>query len=113
LIFQINNRLQAIDARTGKSILTFGKNGLVDLREVNGRQFLVVCATNPLTWGRETRAGSGALGDDGASDLQRAYIAFALPVKAERKEWATVADPYLLTRPDAPPKWFHGRDPAR
>jgi glucose dehydrogenase len=33
LIFQINNRLQEIDARTGKSILTFGKNGLVDLRE--------------------------------------------------------------------------------
>ena len=37
LIFQMNNFLQAIDANTGKSILTFGKNGLVDLREGLGR----------------------------------------------------------------------------
>jgi quinoprotein glucose dehydrogenase len=33
LLFSINSYLQAIDARTGKSIMTFGKNGLVDLRE--------------------------------------------------------------------------------
>ena len=33
LIFAINNYLQEIDARTGKSILTFGSNGLVDLRK--------------------------------------------------------------------------------
>jgi len=33
LIFAMNDYLQQIDARTGKSILTFGKNGLVDLRE--------------------------------------------------------------------------------
>nr|WKN34816.1 PQQ-binding-like beta-propeller repeat protein [Tunicatimonas sp. TK19036] len=37
LIFQINNYLQAIDAQTGKSILSFGENGLVDLREGLGR----------------------------------------------------------------------------
>lgn len=33
LIFQINNYLEEIDANTGKSILTFGENGLVDLRQ--------------------------------------------------------------------------------
>jgi quinoprotein glucose dehydrogenase len=33
LIFAVDSFLQAIDARTGKSILTFGKNGIVDLRE--------------------------------------------------------------------------------
>ncbi len=33
LMFSINSYLQAIDARTGKSIVTFGKNGIVDLRE--------------------------------------------------------------------------------
>ncbi len=33
LIFQINSYLQAIDATTGKSILSFGENGLVDLRQ--------------------------------------------------------------------------------
>jgi quinoprotein glucose dehydrogenase len=37
LIFQINNNLQAIDAATGKSILTFGTNGIVDLRQDLGR----------------------------------------------------------------------------
>jgi glucose dehydrogenase len=38
LLFQMNNFVQAIDARTGKSILTFGKNGLVDLRDGLGRE---------------------------------------------------------------------------
>jgi quinoprotein glucose dehydrogenase len=37
LIFTINNFIQQIDASTGKSILTFGKSGLVDLREGLGR----------------------------------------------------------------------------
>jgi len=32
LLFQINNYLQAIDAQTGQSILSFGENGLVDLK---------------------------------------------------------------------------------
>ncbi|PYR61829.1 MAG: pyrroloquinoline quinone-dependent dehydrogenase [Acidobacteria bacterium] len=32
LLFSINSFLQAIDAQTGKSILTFGQNGVVDLR---------------------------------------------------------------------------------
>jgi quinoprotein glucose dehydrogenase len=33
LLFSVNSFLQAIDARTGKSILTFGNNGIVDLRD--------------------------------------------------------------------------------
>ena len=33
LIFAVNSFLQAIDARTGKSILSFGQNGIVDMRE--------------------------------------------------------------------------------
>jgi quinoprotein glucose dehydrogenase len=37
LIFAINNYLEEIDARTGKSILTFGAHGLVDLRKGLGR----------------------------------------------------------------------------
>jgi len=37
LLFQINNYLEAIDALTGKSILTFGNKGLVDLKEGLGR----------------------------------------------------------------------------
>ena len=37
LLFAANNYLQEIDARTGKSILQFGANGLVDLRAGLGR----------------------------------------------------------------------------
>ncbi len=37
LIFQINHYIEEIDARTGKSILTFGNKGLVDLRVGLGR----------------------------------------------------------------------------
>ena len=37
LLFTLEDTLQAIDARTGKSILTFGKDGVVDLREGLGR----------------------------------------------------------------------------
>src|SRR5215216_6186039 len=37
LLFQMNNYLEAIDALTGKSILTFGNKGLVDLKEGMGR----------------------------------------------------------------------------
>ena len=37
LILQINHSIQEVDARTGRSILTFGKNGLVDLRAGLGR----------------------------------------------------------------------------
>ena len=37
LIFEINNGIQEIDANTGKSILTFGTNGVVDLKQGLGR----------------------------------------------------------------------------
>jgi len=37
ILFQINNYLEEIDASTGKSILTFGNKGLVDLRVGLGR----------------------------------------------------------------------------
>jgi quinoprotein glucose dehydrogenase len=37
LIFALNDYLQQIDARTGKSILNFGEQGLVDLRDGLGR----------------------------------------------------------------------------
>ena len=38
LIFAMNDYLQEIDAATGKSILTFGSEGVVDLREGLGRE---------------------------------------------------------------------------
>ncbi len=52
LLFQMNNFLQAIDADTGKSILTFGKNGLVDLREGLGRDPATIARIQSNTPGR-------------------------------------------------------------
>ena len=40
LIFAMNDYLQEIDAATGKSILTFGSEGVVDLREGLGREWV-------------------------------------------------------------------------
>jgi len=52
LIFAINDYLEEIDARTGKSILTFGKNGLVDLRQGLGRDPLTINRIQTDTPGR-------------------------------------------------------------
>ena len=52
LIFAINNHLQEIDARTGKSILTFGANRLVDLRVGLGRDPATIARIQPEAPGR-------------------------------------------------------------
>ena len=52
LLFTLEDTLQAIDARTGKSILDFGKDGLVDLREGLGRDPASVRRVSSATPGR-------------------------------------------------------------
>jgi quinoprotein glucose dehydrogenase len=52
LLFALEDTLQAIDARTGKSILTFGKDGFVDLREGLGRDPLTIRRVMSATPGR-------------------------------------------------------------
>lgn len=52
LVFQIRSQLQAIDARTGLSILTFGENGYVDLRQGLGRDPLSITRIQSGTPGR-------------------------------------------------------------
>ncbi|MDB5032167.1 PQQ-binding-like beta-propeller repeat protein [Mucilaginibacter sp.] len=56
LIFCMNNTLQEIDAQTGKSILTFGTNGAVNLREGLDR--------DPEAMTRVTSTSPGAIYDD-------------------------------------------------
>ncbi len=56
LLFCINNTLQAIDAVTGKSILTFGTNGSVSLKEGLGR--------DPATISRATSTSPGHVFED-------------------------------------------------
>jgi quinoprotein glucose dehydrogenase len=52
LIFAINNYLEEIDARTGKSIMTFGNRGLVNLKEGLGRDTRSMSRIQPDTPGR-------------------------------------------------------------
>jgi quinoprotein glucose dehydrogenase len=56
LVFCINNTIQEIDASTGKSILTFGNNGSVNLREDLGR--------DPATIFRATSSSPGHIFED-------------------------------------------------
>ena len=52
LLFVMDDLLQAIDARTGKSISTFGRNGAVDLREGLGRDAASIRRVASSTPGR-------------------------------------------------------------
>ncbi|HXJ94354.1 MAG TPA: pyrroloquinoline quinone-dependent dehydrogenase [Terriglobia bacterium] len=81
LLFASNHFLQAIDARTGKSILSFGTNGQVDLKQGLGRDpgtLSLVQSTTPgrvfenlLILGSATNQGYGsAPGDIRAFDVR-------------------------------------------
>jgi quinoprotein glucose dehydrogenase len=52
LLFAMDDLLQAIDARTGKSIASFGRNGVVDLREGLGRDPATIRRVMSSTPGR-------------------------------------------------------------
>jgi quinoprotein glucose dehydrogenase len=52
LLFQMNSYLQAIDARTGQSILSFGTDGAVNLREGLGRDPTAVVKTQSSNPGK-------------------------------------------------------------
>lgn len=49
IIFTLNNSLQAINAITGESILTFGNEGVVDIREGLGRDVSRIETRGPAT----------------------------------------------------------------
>ena len=88
LLFACNNLLQAVDARTGKSILSFGNQGVVDLREGLGRDprsLSLVQSTTPgrifenlLILGSATNEGyRSAPGDIRAYDVRTGQLAWA------------------------------------
>jgi quinoprotein glucose dehydrogenase len=52
LLFQMNSYLQAIDAQTGRPILTFGKDGAVNLREGLGRDPATIVKTQSSNPGK-------------------------------------------------------------
>ncbi len=88
LLFAVNNLLQAIDARTGKLIPSFGKSGSVDLREGLGRDpatLSLVQSTTPgrvfanlLILGSATNEGyKSAPGDIRAYDVRTGKLAWS------------------------------------
>jgi quinoprotein glucose dehydrogenase len=88
LLYASNNFLRAIDARTGKAISSFGKNGRVDLREGLGRDpetISLVQSTTPgrvfenlLILGSATNQGYGsAPGDIRAYDVRIGKLAWS------------------------------------
>ena len=46
---------------------------------VNGKQYLVVCATTGLTWGPRSREGGAWTQTDSVSNAKGGYVVFALP----------------------------------
>ena len=61
--------------------LPHGSEGLPSMYELNGRQYLVVCATTGLTWGPRSREGGAWTQTDSVSNALGGYVVFALPEK--------------------------------
>ena len=76
-----DGKLRAYDADTGSVLWTFslpaGTQGIPTMYALNGRQYLTVNATSPLTFGRPQGGGGG--GGANAPQVPRAYMTFALP----------------------------------
>jgi quinoprotein glucose dehydrogenase len=75
-----DGHLYAFDADTGKQLwagkLPMGTEGLPAMYVVDGRQYIVVNATTPLTWGAKSReSGIGSTEPVGKGG----YVVFALP----------------------------------
>jgi quinoprotein glucose dehydrogenase len=78
-----DGRVRAYSADDGKILwsaeLPQGTEGLPSMYEVNGRQYLVVCATTGLTWGPKSREGGAWTQGDVNAGAKGGYVVFALP----------------------------------
>ncbi len=80
-----DGKVRAYSADNGRILWTgelpHGSEGLPSMYEVNGRQYLVVCATTGLTWGPRSREGGAWTQTDSVNNAQGGYVVFALPEK--------------------------------
>ena len=78
-----DGKVRAYSADDGKILwsadLPQGTEGLPAMYEVNGRQYLVVCATTGLTWGPKSREGGAWTQGEVGAGAKGGYVAFALP----------------------------------
>jgi quinoprotein glucose dehydrogenase len=77
-----DGKVRAHSADDGRILWTgelpHGTEGLPSMYEVNGQQYLVVCATTGLTWGPKSREGGPWTQGEAGSGAAGGYIVFAL-----------------------------------
>jgi quinoprotein glucose dehydrogenase len=82
-----DGKVRAYSVDDGKILWTGelpqGAEGLPSMYQVNGRQYLVVCATTGLTWGPRSREGGAWTQTDSMGSAQGGYVVFALPKPAK------------------------------
>lgn len=85
-----DGKVRAYDADTGKILWTgdlpAGSRGIPAMYQWNGREYLLISATSPVQKPGVFSAASMGLGGGGgnaAQDIQRAYVAYALPSSSE------------------------------
>ena len=86
-----DGHVYAYDASTGKTLwkakLPMGTEGMPSMYEVDGREYLVVTSTSPLTWAADDMKSSGETPrsgvtvNDNKSHAKGGYVVFALPKK--------------------------------
>jgi quinoprotein glucose dehydrogenase len=78
-----DGKVRAYSADDGRILWTgelpHGTEGLPSMYAVNGKQYLVVCATTGLTWGPRSREGGAWTQTESVSNAQGGYVVFALP----------------------------------
>ena len=79
-----DGKVRAFDEDNGSVLWTgtlpTGSEGIPAMYEVNGRQYLVVSSSTPLSFGRQAAGASAADAGNGAnSGFSKGYVAFALP----------------------------------
>jgi quinoprotein glucose dehydrogenase len=78
-----DGHVRAYDAETGDVLWTGdlprGAEAMPAMYAIDGRQYLVVCATTNLTWGKNAREGGPWTPADGEPNGPGAYVVFALP----------------------------------
>jgi quinoprotein glucose dehydrogenase len=83
-----DGKVRAYSADDGKVLwsadLPQGAEGLPSMYEVNGRQYLVICATTGLTWGPKSREGGAWTQTDMESGSPGGYVVFALPTAVRK-----------------------------
>ena len=83
-----DGKVYAFDADNGKELWSYklptGTEGIPAMYELNGKHYLVVCASTPLRFGRNGEDNGAADAAPGSNSSERAkgsYIVFALPDK--------------------------------